>query len=93
MYHCKDCGEYFAEPNVLEDREVGYAVGICPWCDSDDIEETYKCKCCGDEKADYSGGFCPHCMEELTEELNELSNRFKVTAAVLEDMICEHYGY
>lgn len=93
MYHCKDCGEYFADPNVTMENDTGYREATCPWCDSDDIEETYACKCCGEELADSPGGFCPNCKEELAEELNDLATRFDVTTAVLEDMICEHYGY
>jgi DNA-directed RNA polymerase subunit RPC12/RpoP len=93
MYKCKDCGEYFADPNVKMEDDTGYREATCPWCDSDDIEETFTCIACGNEWADSPGGLCPHCMDELAEELSDLAKRFDVTAAALENMICEHYGY
>jgi predicted amidophosphoribosyltransferase len=91
--YCKDCKEFFNEPIVTPmEQETGYVGQFCPHCGSDYIEETHPCKCCGEDTIE-ENEFCDDCMEQLIEELQDLQKRFDVTAEVLEDMICEYYGY
>jgi hypothetical protein len=94
--YCRNCKEYFDEDALVVtpmEEETGYVGQFCPHCGSDHVDETYQCKCCGEDRADSPGGFCDNCREQLAEELEELQKRFDITAEELEDMISEHYGY
>ena len=89
--YCADCKQYFEEPVVTPmEQETGYVGVFCPCCGSDFIEETTPCKCCGEEALD---DFCDTCKENLAEALEDIASGFNITADVLEDMICEYYGY
>lgn len=45
MYKCRDCHEYFTDPNEYEDKVEcwGHNTSMysytCPYCDSDDFDE------------------------------------------------------
>ena len=87
---CNDCKRYFVEDEatVTVEREVGYKEVLCPYCGSDDLEESHRCKCCGEQTVNE---FCDYCMESIAEELLDLQRRFDITGDVLEELIVAHY--
>ena len=85
---CNDCKEYFSEAVVTVERETGYREALCPYCGGDHLEESHRCKICGEETVNE---FCDCCMENIAEELLDLQKRFDITGDVLEDLIIAHY--
>ena len=78
MLKCRHCGavhdehsavwrEYMDRFGNWESREDGiYANWLCPDCGSDDVEEAYKCACCGEWCFDdvMVDDICFDCYEE-----------------------------
>ena len=72
MYYCNECDTFFDEPET-KSQSVPYGMGnahfefdVCPFCKSDDIEETENCRECGEpltEDNNFSG-LCKNCIAE-----------------------------
>lgn len=63
--HCCNCGSFFNEYEIVTKRgEFGEALGCCPICGIDDIEDSYTCKGCSEEFIEdhLSSGYCIDCL-------------------------------
>jgi len=83
LYICKDCREIFSTPGLqAEDHgwetDLGYVsayeyYNVCPYCESDDIDEEDVCAMCGEafakDEMDYNidGDFvCKKCLSSMS---------------------------
>lgn len=74
-YICNDCGEYFDEPNVVDESFLvpyGETSALCPffsehcpYCGSEGFAEANECEICGHLS---KGNYCTECDKELYEE-------------------------
>lgn len=89
MLICKDCGQTFEEEEVVVKKEhMGEFWGAeayeercyCPHCGSSEFDEAEQCKICGEwfmqERWEEE---CPDCMNDLSEELHKLKNKYNMT--------------
>lgn len=88
--YCNNCKEYFGydEAIVTVEKETGYREVLCPFCNNDELEESRRCRCCGEETVNE---FCEHCMESIAEELEDLQRRFECSVDILEELIIAYY--
>lgn len=48
MYKCRDCGEYFEEPEIYYEKHEFWGapcteeIQCCPYCESNDFDESWK---------------------------------------------------
>ena len=67
---CNECGTVFDMPDRIREN-MGECFGfpayedrdVCPYCQSEDIEESIACKVCGEE-SEYE--ICEKCIKELS---------------------------
>jgi DNA-directed RNA polymerase subunit RPC12/RpoP len=84
---CNNCGRSFDTPATAHQmhyevdtmREEAYQ--ICPYCNSEEIEESSVCPVCGNEKA-LTDDYCDDCQASIHEDVSclikELCTRFSI---------------
>lgn len=83
MYnYCRECGEFFKEPNYRHEKELHTEVGAyeewdvptCPFCGSEDLEDAYTCECCGEPHSLDPYGLCKECEAELRNAVMDIAS-------------------
>lgn len=75
-YKCRDCEHIFdeGEEAVWQERLGEYDKEMigCPWCYSNDYDETKQCEICGGEHLDDElfGGVCEECLDKARHNFN-----------------------
>ena len=86
-YICLDCGNLFDDTELvdLSDKSVGYTGYACPYCGSQDFEETVYCELCdrviGKSQARF--GLCPYCEEAVDRRFRNLLAQNFTTAELI----------
>lgn len=85
MYICENCGETFEEPariqeihEELAERPSEY-FEVCPFCESDFIEEAVECSVCGSFIPESQAKFnlCEKCENAALEKGTDMVTAFK----------------
>lgn len=80
MFICKNCGETFEQPMVVQDDPSPAGVALpsgyyeyeyCPYCESDLIEEADICGVCGDY-IENGEDFCEYCKRDVMHSYEEI---------------------
>lgn len=91
MFKCKDCGNFFKEPNRTPmEEDTGYVEQTCPHCGSDYFEEAHACPICGEPTTE---DFCQGCYDIVKEGLEALKEKLGATQDNLEQIIVNHFGW
>lgn len=92
MYKCNECGKQFEKPLVKGDLEEDIAV--CPFCDSEWIEEVVDEKVKNERKecsshGHYSDDVCPGCLKNAAPDLLTACRMFAASPKKLEGDIIQ----
>lgn len=88
---CNECGGKFDTPEMLREPHGEY-LPHCPYCGSDDIEETEMCPLCGESEAAV-GDYCEDCADEIDSAvkycINYLRNKYGLDTEKAIEIIAE----
>ena len=94
MYYCRDCKDWFKEPDIsrwVEPHGEEWAIELCPACKSDNVTKVATCACgdgCSEGKY-----WCDRCHDKIGWWLNEARKDLNISIDELGDLIAEHYGW
>lgn len=93
---CNNCGRVFYEPATayqyhMEIDDNRYrAYPICPYCESEEIEESDTCAVCGNDKQ-RTADYCNECQASIHEDVSrfiqELCSRFLIDSDTVVEWI------
>lgn len=76
QYYCHQCKNIFSEYDMhyLNEYDTGeggygnlmYSIGLCPECDSEDIDEAHLCPVCGEWHDPEDGDICSDCKKDIS---------------------------
>lgn len=93
---CNDCKTQFEEPKEIsvhivhdevDDRQLEKVVELhCPYCFSQDIEETKECLICGSAT---TNDFCEDCKQTAERQIDEMAEYFGTDTETVKNLLAE----